>query len=47
MRKLAREVTTLQRLRHPNIIQVYEAVETPSRLFIFMQYVPLENSTRV
>ena len=39
MKTLTREVTTLQKLRHRNIIQLYEALETPSHLYIFLQYV--------
>lgn len=33
-----REVKIMKMLRHPNIVRLYELIETPSHLFIIMEY---------
>ncbi|AFZ81659.1 protein kinase domain-containing protein [Theileria equi strain WA] len=39
MGKLSREITAISGLYHPNIIQLYELIDTPDTLFIIMEYV--------
>jgi serine/threonine protein kinase len=34
-----KEWTLLKELRHPNIIRVYEILETPSAIYLVMEYV--------
>jgi hypothetical protein len=41
-RRLVREARTTGRLRHPNIVTIYEAGEHESRSYIAMEYVPGE-----
>ncbi len=36
---LVREARALARLSHPNVVQVYEIVETDDRAFLVMEYV--------
>lgn len=37
--RVAREIHILKLMRHPNIIQLYEIIETPRYLFLVMEYV--------
>lgn len=37
--RVAREIYILKFIRHPNIIQLYEIIETPKQLFLVMEYV--------
>lgn len=37
-RLLSREITSMESLRHPNVIHLYEVVETPSRLYLVLEY---------
>lgn len=36
--RVTREIHILKIVRHPNIIQLYEIIETPSRLFLIMEH---------
>ncbi|EGR27300.1 protein kinase domain protein, partial [Ichthyophthirius multifiliis] len=36
--RVAREILILKMLRHPNIIQLYEIIETPKQLYLIMEY---------
>lgn len=36
--RVSREIHILKLIRHPNIIQLYEILETPSRLYLIMEY---------
>lgn len=36
--RVARELHILKLVRHPHIIQLYEIIETPTRLFIIMEH---------
>mmetsp|Transcript_15886 Transcript_15886/g.37471 ORF Transcript_15886/g.37471 Transcript_15886/m.37471 type:complete len:521 (-) Transcript_15886:77-1639(-) len=38
--KIRREIKILQFLRHPHVIRLYELVDTPSDIFMVMEYVP-------
>ena len=36
--RISRELLILKLLRHPNIIQLYEIIETQSHLYLIMEY---------
>ena len=35
---MSREIKILKMIRHPNIIQLYEIIETPKQLYLIMEY---------
>ncbi|XP_017296502.1 serine/threonine-protein kinase NIM1 isoform X2 [Kryptolebias marmoratus] len=37
-RLLSREISSMEALQHPNVIRLYEVVETPSRLFLVLEH---------
>src|SRR5690242_20452488 len=37
--KVRREVQILKMLKHPHIIRLYEVIETPTEIFLVMEYV--------
>ena len=38
--RVKREIHILKKVRHPNIIQLYEIVESEKELFLIMEYAP-------
>jgi len=38
--KIRREITNMKLFRHPHIIRLYEVIETPTDIFMIMEYVP-------
>jgi 5'-AMP-activated protein kinase catalytic alpha subunit len=36
--RVTREIHILKLIRHPNIIQLYEIIETPKQLYLIMEY---------
>lgn len=39
VQRVTREIEILKMIRHPNIIQLFEIIETPKQLFLIMEYV--------
>ncbi|CAK82168.1 unnamed protein product (macronuclear) [Paramecium tetraurelia] len=37
--RVTREIQILKKVRHPNLVQLYEIIETPKQLFLVMEYV--------
>lgn len=38
--RVAREIHILKLIRHPNIVQLYEIIETPGQLYLIMEFAP-------
>ena len=38
--RIAKEIEILKKLRHPNIILLYEIIESEKELFLIMEYAP-------
>jgi 5'-AMP-activated protein kinase catalytic alpha subunit len=38
--RVSREIKILKLARHPNIVQLYEIIETPRQLYLITEYVP-------
>jgi 5'-AMP-activated protein kinase catalytic alpha subunit len=38
--RVAREIHILKMIRHPNIIHLYEIIETPKLLYLIMEFAP-------
>jgi 5'-AMP-activated protein kinase, catalytic alpha subunit len=38
--KVKREINILKKCTHPHIIRLYEVIDTPSDIFVVMEYVP-------
>lgn len=38
--RISREIKILRQIRHPNIIQLYEIIETPNKLFLITEFAP-------
>lgn len=38
--RVMREIQILKIVRHPNIVQLYEIIETSKQLFLIMEYAP-------
>ena len=36
--RISREIKILKKVRHPNVIQLFEIIETESELFLIMEY---------
>jgi len=36
--RIAKEIEILKKLRHPNIIMLYEIIETEKELYLIMEY---------
>ncbi len=39
IQRVTREIDILKLIRHPNIIQLFEIIETPKQLFLIMEFV--------
>ena len=38
--RVAREIYILKLIRHPNLIQLYDIIDTPKKLYLIMEYAP-------
>lgn len=38
MNRIIREIKILKSVRHPNVIQLYEIIETENQLYLIMEY---------
>ena len=36
--RISREIKILKKVRHPNVIQLYEIIETETELYLIMEY---------
>jgi len=39
-KSVIREINALRKLDHPNIMKVYDVIDTPKQLYLVMEYVP-------
>lgn len=42
-KSVLREVTVLQRLDHPNVLKLYDVIDSPSQLYLVMEFLEGEN----
>jgi 5'-AMP-activated protein kinase catalytic alpha subunit len=38
--RISREIKILKKVRHPNVIQLYEIIETNTELYLIMEFCP-------
>lgn len=38
--KIRREIAILQNLHHPHVVRLYELIDTPTDIFMVIEYVP-------
>lgn len=36
--RISREIKILKKVRHPNVVQLYEIIETETELYLIMEY---------
>ena len=40
VQRVKREIAILQRLSHPNVIQLYEVIDSPRHIYLVMDFAP-------